>query len=522
MKRVEFHTHTKFSSDSITNFKDIIETCQKKGIDVLIVTDHNQIEGALRLKQIAPFEVIVGEEILTKDGEIIGLFLKKLIPSGLTMKETMTHIKRQGGIVYLPHPYDKTTRRTSIRKNIISDLLSDIDIVETYNGRTILPWDNKSAQKLALRFGKITAVGSDAHTKFEYGRNYLEMNSFNNNKEFLESLNSAKKVTSPVLYWIFILTKWARFVNKQKSKKVMEKVVTDKECNLCGGISGEIIYKKRGKPMGSYKITDNSYGVHHQIVRCLGCGLVFADPIDKDKKIVERYKYFKDPEYEAERIGRGQNQKEILNNLNNMFPNKGKLLDVGCATGAFLESAKNDGWDVLGIEPSKWATDVAKNKYTLPVLQGTIDSLKIPKKSFDVVVCLDVIEHVISPRKLLKSINKVLKPDGLLCLVTPDKDSLLSRVLGENWWHVRPDHIFYFSESSINLLLQSEGFDKNAVKRYSWTFSFDYWISRFNENIPFIYTVGLFFKKIPILNYFSKRRYGINFRDSLELYYRKN
>jgi 2-polyprenyl-3-methyl-5-hydroxy-6-metoxy-1,4-benzoquinol methylase len=519
MKRVELHTHSKYSPDSITSLKEIIETCVKKGINVLAVTDHNRIEGALRLKQIAPFEVIVGEEILTNDGEIIGLFLKELIPSKLSMDETIKKIKKQGGLVYLPHPFDKTTRRTSIKREKLETLLPDIDIIEVYNGRSVLPWDNNKAKELATRLKKAEAIGSDAHTKFEYGRNYLEMPDFVTPKEFMSSLKNAKIKSSWVLYFVFFITKWARFINKRKKES---KLIEGKTaCDVCGSNKLLLVYPKRGPILKEYLITDNSYGAHYQIVQCIDCRLVFAYPIDRQSKVVDRYQDFKDPEYDKEREGRVRNQEKILKRINGFCKKKGRLLEVGCATGGFLELARRDGWEVVGVEPSKWAVEIATKKYKLPVQQGTLDQLKIKEESFDVVVCLDVIEHVSSPRELLSEMHGFLKPDGLLCLVTPDKDSFIAKFLGERWWHIRPDHIFYFSEITLEMLLVSIGFKKQLSSRYGWTFSYDYWISRFEKKLTFVYKFGLMFKKIPILKYFTKRFYTINFRDSLELYYRK-
>ena len=190
--KVELHVHTKYSYDCSISYKDLIDKCIQKKIDVLAVTDHNQIEGALRLQRIAPFKVIVGEEILSKEGEIIGLFLKKFIPSGLSMRQTIKEIKHQGGLVYLPHPFDTTTRKTAINENSLTLNIDDIDIIEVFNGRTIKPWDNLKAEKFAKKIGKIVCIGSDAHTKYELGRNYICMDNFSSRSEFLENLSQAQ------------------------------------------------------------------------------------------------------------------------------------------------------------------------------------------------------------------------------------------------------------------------------------------------------------------------------------------
>ena len=127
--------------------------------------------------------------------------------------------------------------------------------------------------------------------------------------------------------------------------------------------------------------------------------------------------------------------------------------------------------------------------------------------------CLDVIEHVSSPKKLLAGIHRILKKDGVLCIVTPDIGSLISRILGENWWHIRPDHIYYFTEETISLLLLSQGYRVEKIGRYRWTFSLNYWISRFENKLPFVYKLLTFLKDRHFLT--------INFHDSLEVYARK-
>lgn len=294
-----------------------------------------------------------------------------------------------------------------------------------------------------------------------------------------------------------------------------------KSCDLCSGHKFIVLFRERKpKERLGYRITDASYGFHPQIVQCVDCGLIFGYPLDKQEEILELYDSFEDPEYEKERKARGENQRKILSKINTFFPKKGKILDIGCATGIFLELARNDGWDVMGVEPSKWASDIARREYKLPVYYGTLEEAKIPDKSFDVVVCLDVIEHVSSPRRMVAGIKRVLKPNGLLCIVTPDVKSIVARILGEKWWHIRPDHIFLFSRETLSYLLLSEGFEIEVVSRYGWRFSYDYWTSRLKDNIPFIYKVTQFLKKVPIVKSVTSKSYTMNFGDSLELYCR--
>ncbi len=514
--KVELHVHTKYSYDSDSSLHKIIEICKKKNIDVLGVADHNEIRGAFRLQKIAPFRVIVGQEILSKDGEVIGFFLKEFIKSGLSMVETIKAIKAQGGISYLPHPYDSTTRKTSVSTDKLIQTAKIVDIIEVHNGRTILYSDNTRAVRLAKENDKPEGVGSDAHTLFEFGRNYLLMNDFKIPSEFLESVKTAKLFKKHVMPWVFIITKWQRFVKKKKKILSFQQ---DIACDLCGEDLATVLYKKKGQNRDEYLITDNSYGDHSQIVKCIGCNLVYASPRDDNRKLEDRYKRFADPLYEEERNARSSNQSGLLNRLGHLGT-QGTLLDVGCATGGLLEQAIKVGWKAFGVELSGWASKIAI-KRSLSVTNKPLEKAGFKDEYFDAVTCIDVIEHVDSPRKLLSQIHVVLKKGGLVCIVTPNKDSFFARFLGERWWHIRQDHIYYFSQETLSALLVSSGFKIERIQSYGWSFSYDYWASRFQKKVNIIYSFLMLLKKIPILNIFTNRTYTLNFGDSLEIYCRK-
>jgi predicted metal-dependent phosphoesterase TrpH len=104
--RADFHSHSHYSRDSVISPQAFIDRCLRKGIDCIAVTDHNEIEGAFVIQKLAPFKVIVGEEVKTSEGEIIGLFLKELVPKGMSPEDTIDCIHEQGGLAVIPHPYD--------------------------------------------------------------------------------------------------------------------------------------------------------------------------------------------------------------------------------------------------------------------------------------------------------------------------------------------------------------------------------------------------------------------------------
>ena len=191
--RVEVHTHTKYSKDSMLNKYLYLLMLKIRKINVVAITDHNTIKGGVEYKKFLEkygVRVIVGEEIFTTKGEIIGLFLKNEISAGLTPKETIDQIRKQNGIVYIPHPYDEKRYKTVLPLNEIEKNIKNIDIIECHNGRNILQEFSIKQEEIANRYKKLKMVGSDAHIFFELGRNYNMMEDFNSEDTFLKNLEN--------------------------------------------------------------------------------------------------------------------------------------------------------------------------------------------------------------------------------------------------------------------------------------------------------------------------------------------
>jgi len=196
MIKADLHVHTKYSGDCILSLENLINACKKMGIDCVAITDHDTIEGALKLKEIAPFKVIIGEEIRTLDGELNGLFLNETIPPGLSAEETISRIKTQGGLVYIPHPYS-FFRREAMDVNKLHEIYSRADIIECYNGRNFLFFENRRAIKFAKEKAIVMGGGSDAHHQAEIGNVFVEMEDFDTKEEFLSNLKRGKIVVAP-------------------------------------------------------------------------------------------------------------------------------------------------------------------------------------------------------------------------------------------------------------------------------------------------------------------------------------
>jgi predicted metal-dependent phosphoesterase TrpH len=191
MVKVDMHIHTSYSPDSLLRIDDLLKTCDRKGIDCVAVTDHDTAEGALKLHELAPSRIIVGEEIHTTSGEITGLFLKENIQPWLSPMETVEKIKEQDGLVYLPHPFD-SMRSAVLEKQALDEIWEKIDIVEVFNSRNAFPWSNWKASKFAAERGILSGAGSDAHTRYELGRAHVVMEPFDSAADFLLKLASAE------------------------------------------------------------------------------------------------------------------------------------------------------------------------------------------------------------------------------------------------------------------------------------------------------------------------------------------
>ncbi|MFC1979072.1 PHP-associated domain-containing protein [Chloroflexota bacterium] len=192
MLKADLHVHSEYSPDSDSSLGDIINHCTAKGINCIAITDHNEIAGAVELKKTAPFTVIIGEEILTSSGEIIGLFLTGHIPPQLTAEETVKRIKDQGGLVLVPHPFDRYFRPSAIDRHVLEKIVSDIDIIEVFNSHTVIRSDSSKALKFAQNHGLLASAGSDAHLVNEIGNAYIEMTEFSSVEEFRKSLSKGK------------------------------------------------------------------------------------------------------------------------------------------------------------------------------------------------------------------------------------------------------------------------------------------------------------------------------------------
>ncbi len=191
--RVDLHSHTYVSPDSLTDPRDLIERAREVGLAKLAVTDHNTIEGALEAHALAPDLIIVGQEIDTAwGGELIAYFVTEQIPRGLHPEEAIALLRRQGAVISISHPLDRLRGSAMGEKHTLA-LIDHVDALEVFNARCLLAADNERAAELAAQHGKLGTAGSDGHTLPEIGAAYVELPPFKANPEaFLASLAKGK------------------------------------------------------------------------------------------------------------------------------------------------------------------------------------------------------------------------------------------------------------------------------------------------------------------------------------------
>ncbi len=207
--RMDLHVHTYYSPDALTSPDKLVEACQARGINCIAITDHNTIRGARALLEACPFKVIVGEEIRTAEGEIIGLFLEEAVPPRLSAEDTVRRIKDQGGLVSVPHPFDRM-RRKSLGAEALLRVVDRVDVIETFNARITFASDNERARRFAEEHGLLVTAVSDAHTSAELGGSYVEVPDFDGPDAFLQSLRQGKPVTRAASPIVHVLSYWAR------------------------------------------------------------------------------------------------------------------------------------------------------------------------------------------------------------------------------------------------------------------------------------------------------------------------
>jgi predicted metal-dependent phosphoesterase TrpH len=187
--KAEFHSHTVYSHDSSNRIPQLLAAARECGIGRLAITDHNSIQGALRAKELDPELVVVGEEILTKKGEILAYYASEEVPGWLSPMETINRLKSQGAFIAVPHVFDR--RRHGWLINDLLEILPYVDALEVFNARCLAGTINRQGREFAEARSIPMIAGSDAHSLVELGLATLSLPEFNSPDELREALKTA-------------------------------------------------------------------------------------------------------------------------------------------------------------------------------------------------------------------------------------------------------------------------------------------------------------------------------------------
>ena len=208
MLRVEFHCHTHASKDSLTRPRALVDVCHRKGIDRLIITDHNTVAGARAAQALDPELVIVGEEIITSRGEILAAFVSEEVPPHLSPTETIRRLKAQGAFISVSHPFDKLRKGGWLEDDLL-EILPQVDAIEVYNSRCMFPGFNREARRFAEKHDIPGTVGSDAHAAFEVGRSLLLLEQFDGPEELRKVLRKGIPRVRWSPPWVHLVSRYA-------------------------------------------------------------------------------------------------------------------------------------------------------------------------------------------------------------------------------------------------------------------------------------------------------------------------
>ncbi len=208
--KVDLHVHTSHSLCARLSPRQIEKAALRLGLGAVAITDHNTMAGAREMQAaVQSLKIICSEEIRTSQGEIIGYFLSEEIPPGLTPQETVARIRSQGGLVAVPHPFDRL-RSSRLRKLAIETLVGSIDMIEVFNARNMFIQEDRELLNRVLSAGAVPIAASDAHLPIEIGRACMVMEDFSTPQEFLDHLRNARIVARKSPLWVHLVTKVMR------------------------------------------------------------------------------------------------------------------------------------------------------------------------------------------------------------------------------------------------------------------------------------------------------------------------
>ncbi len=248
------------------------------------------------------------------------------------------------------------------------------------------------------------------------------------------------------------------------------------------------VYRPRGAGTDRLEFEHDGFGSSRhgvglgRVVQCLSCGLAWQVPMPSAETLARIYGEMQDDVYLDEMTGRQHAAKRNLRVLHRYRKPPGRLLDVGCSAGIFLENAQQAGWQVLGIEPSKSLSRSARERVGQEILNTTFEEADLEPESFETVILWDVLEHVLDPAAMIQRAASLLPPGGVLAINTPNIESWIAKLTGSRWPLLLPEHLHYFSYPSVQRMLESSGLKLLGNHSHVVYFSVGYLLHRLSQH----------------------------------------
>ncbi|HNT53371.1 MAG TPA: PHP domain-containing protein [Anaerolineaceae bacterium] len=212
--KVDFHVHTRWSRDSLNQLPQLLQVAARRGLDRIVVTDHNTIAGALAARELEPERVIIGEEVKTSRGELLAAFVTEEVPKNLPPLEAITRLRSQGAFISVSHPFDR--QRSGWDLTDLMEIAPLVDAIEIFNARCYTAQQNLQAQQFAITHNLPGTAGSDAHVPFEVGRALLVLPAFDDATSLRAVLPQARLSARRSLPLVHLLSFYARMTHKSR------------------------------------------------------------------------------------------------------------------------------------------------------------------------------------------------------------------------------------------------------------------------------------------------------------------
>ena len=258
--------------------------------------------------------------------------------------------------------------------------------------------------------------------------------------------------------------------------------------------------------------TTDSFGTAlADIVRCKTCGHMQTSPMPADAVLESAYEDAASEDYVSEAPGQRETARRVLDVIERQGAGR-RLLDLGCWVGFLLDEAGERGWSAKGVEPSRFASEFARDELGLDVITDDLFTAPLGAGAFDAVVLGDVIEHLPRPAEALERIATLLAAEGVIAMMLPDAGSRLARLMGKRWWSVIPTHVQFFTRKSMRTLLEREGWTVLYIGTQPKIFTVRYYLGRIGGYAPPVANALI---KLAELVHIADKLWGPDFRDRM-------